>query len=550
MRAQTNHQRVWWLMALISCMVVLGMNVGVQASQLNKDLFVDSITVSHPEAFVSESVELKVTFSEKNGHKFKPGDQMIFDLPSELEGFVDNLDLEDYATVRVEHGRAIVTFNDLVAIKENIKGTLSFYADVRKGLADNSEKNLQINLGTHVHNVPTLKVKGHKTNQPNPRPKDTYKGGKVDVNNPEILTWYVVVNANALKISGNVVVTDELGPGHVYVPGSFTFSGNSNVPVPRVKLMANKHFGDKFQIVLPEEYISEHGIQINYQTRLTGPGKKMNRLTNKVFTQFQPVQNNPENVGGEFSLANLLVKGNIEGDDQIKHETEETLDPVEEGTVDEISPLYPQQGTEGDVENHLEDGIKGTDLEVHTDVTEETLPDETVDPIDPIEPEEAPGDVVEEETIDPINPTPEANMIDTVPNEMPAPKSEEKPKVEPELNGGSDETVLNHDVESLPAPLPNDEEKEMRLPAPKNEQKLVDDLVVVKETDNQSSTVEIPEKKPKTVREEKKPTDVNTLVEMKTRQLPKTGSVDNLALTVLGLLGLVFSGLIMIRREK
>lgn len=278
MREQTKYQPLLWLMAMLACVSVLFIGSTVQASQINKNPFVDSIIVDKSEAYAGEVVNMKIGFSEKekDGHKFKPGDEMVFDLPAELQGFETSMQLEDYAVVTVSQGRATVKFTDKVSQKAHIKGKLSFNLKVSDSLAKDSENTLPLNFGTDIKT--SLKVKGHKSSTgtgEQTRHKPAYKGGYVDTKDPNILNWYIVVNANMDPIFGDVSVTDALGKGHVYVADSFKITGNPNMPAPEVKIGANKFFGDKFSVTLPEKFVSGTSVGITYQTRLDKDGKKI-----------------------------------------------------------------------------------------------------------------------------------------------------------------------------------------------------------------------------------------------------------------------------------
>lgn len=369
-------------MAVLSFILVLGATVGVQASQINKEPFVDSINLSMSEAFVDQSVDMHVTFSEKDGHKFKPGDQMIFDLPQELEGFANTLQLEDYATVRVENRRATITFNDIVAVKENIRGTMTFSAHVLDKIANNTEKTIDVNLGMNMQSIP--KLKGHKTDQNHVDSPASYKGGHVDVNNPYILHWYVVVNPKHLPITGDVLVTDQLSKGHVYKRNSFRIEGGvKNAVTPPVDITRYHGNAEQFQMYLPQDLISGHGVAIHYETIITKSGKKNKELDNTFFTQFRPGYNNPKDVQGGFKLANLLVKGNIIGDDSVIPEEDPLLEATEnvqdmpEEETQSLPDVPEEHMSEKDTPQDVgKDVIEGKQPEIHTDQMEEIVPTE------------------------------------------------------------------------------------------------------------------------------------------------------------------------------
>lgn len=500
------------VLALMSFVVVFGMNVGIQASQINKNVFVDSITISKSEAFVDQSVDMHVTFSEKEGHEFAPGDQMVFDLPEELEGFVNNLDLEDYATVHVENRRAVITFKDIVAVKEHIRGTLTFSVHVRDVIANNQEKTIDVNLGTNIQNAPKLKLKGHKTDQNHPDSPASYKGGHVDVNNPYILHWYVVVNPRHQRITGDVLVTDQLSRGHIYLGNSFRIDGGNDVVKPKPRFSYNRGQGQQFQIYLPQELVSGHGITIHYQTLITRSGKKMKELDNKFFTQFRPGYNNPKDVRGSYQLANLLVKGNIIGDDaskDIEDEEEEILEATEneinveeetlEGNTQPIPDVNEQKIPEkrpllGNPNGKTEDGVQmgpqGTQPEVHIDPVEENMPVE-----------------------------PNVESLDEIQSDKGIEKTE-------------DNTLENgvHGIAPEVQTAPNQEVVEK----PKSDRRGGDKQGETKTIDNKS--VEVSAKAAKTS------TNQTTL--------PKTDSNNNVFVTIVGLLGMMFVGFVMMRRNK
>ncbi|ELA07018.1 cell wall anchor domain-containing protein [Weissella ceti NC36] len=188
MKAFTTYRPLWLAMALVSFVVTLFINTGVQASQINSNLFVDEISISKTEISAGDNAEITIRFSEKNGHEFKPGDEMIFELPSELKGYKNEMLLEDYATVRVEEGRAIVTFTDKTTVKKNIKGMLSFSIKATDKLEAGTSKNVTLDLGTNIQKVPNVKVKGHDKRGPGeePAPDFSYKGGFVSENDPTV----------------------------------------------------------------------------------------------------------------------------------------------------------------------------------------------------------------------------------------------------------------------------------------------------------------------------------------------------------------------------
>jgi LPXTG-motif cell wall-anchored protein len=590
-------------MALVSFVVTLFINTGVQASQINSNLFVDEISISKTEISAGDNAEITIRFSEKNGHEFKPGDEMIFELPSELKGYKNEMLLEDYATVRVEEGRAIVTFTDKTTVKKNIKGMLSFSIKATDKLEAGTSKNVTLDLGTNIQKVPNVKVKGHDKRGPGeePAPDFSYKGGFVSENDPTLINWYIVVNASPrYQMTGNVVVTDELGPGHEYVSSSFRFEGNDKMTAPEVKMD-----GKKFTVTLPEAYVSEHTIGIHYQTRLTEAGKKMIKLDNTFTTNYQVKNNRPNSISNKVSVNNVLMSGKIEGDDDLNKGTEETVDPMPEENTDEIAPIEPENGNEGENEK-LEDSIHGSKEEIHVLPEEEVTPEENTDEIAPIEPEN--GSEGENEKLeDGINGSqeeihvtpeeeviPEENVDEIAPIEPDNGSESENEKLEDGINGSQEEIHVTPEeevidegkIDTIDPITPengNERTEENQLEdgirgsqpeinvVPEEEIVPEEEVTPIKPNGTEKKTPKTTTKPavkkttttttnttvaPKPVAPKKEttkvvaPKSVEKNVDVKAEQLPNTGSENNVAITVLGLLGMVFAGAMIVRRRK
>lgn len=553
MRETKKYQPLVWLMAVLSFVIVLSLGSNVQASQIDKAPFVDSVVLDKTEAFSGESLNIKIEFSEKDGHKFAPGNEMVFDLPKELEGFKTSMLLEDYAIVTVEAGRATVKFTDKVALKEHVKGKLSFNLKVSDSLEKDSEKTIDMSFGTKVQN--SLKVKGHKTPTGTPgRHEPAYKGGFVDVNDPTVLNWYVVVNANMDQIVGDVYVTDTLGAGHDYIPNSFKITGNPNVAAPKVKVWGNKHRGRQFEVNLPEKFVSGTSVGITYQTRLDATGEKMKELTNKFATEFATGYNNPKSTSGGARLANLLMSGKIEGDDGIKNGTEGTVEPMPEETVEPIVPIEPENGQESVEENHLEDGVHGTQPDIHNIPKVEELPvDEDTEEIAPIEPENG-TESIEKNHEDGIHGTqPE---IHNVPKEETLPEDESIGEIDPiESDKGQESIEENHLEDGTQGTQP---ELHIGETEEVNPEETVDVIDPITPEHVKSTPVEEDKVNPIVTASDFKSVATKTPVQKQaaetkpaaeSAELPKTGSVDHFGLTIIGLLGLLFTGFVMTRRK-
>jgi len=586
MRENTYFRLFLWSMAIFSFVVVLFFGTGAHASQVTSKTFVDSIKISKSELVAGEDAVVEIHFSEKPGHKFKPGDQLAFELPKELKGFKNSMLLEDYAQVVVESGRVTVTFTDKTATKKNIKGIISFAIKVKNDLDNGSSKVIPLDFGTNVHDVPLLKVKGHPRNdgdgtgeRDSRKPDPAYKVGAVDENDPTLLTWYIVINAAKDHISGTIDVTDSLSKGHEYLPDSFEIIGKIGMNSPKVTIT-----GNSFTVQLPAGFADGEYAQIKYQTKIIGAGMKMEFLENAFFTKFDSNNNVPGSVSGNAKIKNLIISGKIEGEDDLvpKHGKEETLEPIPEGKLEDIEPIVPEHGKEGIQGDHLEKGIRGSKPEVHNLPKIEELPEEDLEeliPIDPIVPERGHEEVEKQHHEDGIRGSkPEVHNLPKI-EELPEDELEElipidpivpergqeeieKPHHEDGIRGSKPEVHNLPKVEELPK-----EELEESIPIDPIIPRHIDSKVVENELEKAKKIlppiiledVVVPEKPinpmPKT--KEPKSKDVNSSFNKKKiskttskNELPNTGSSTNFGLIVLGLIGLLFSVLSKFRRTK
>lgn len=111
---------------VIAMLVSLFIGANAQANVIDASPFMDKVSTNVREFHPRETGEITIEMSEKNGHFFKPGDELIFTLPKELKGFGQKLWLGDFAQVRVLQDRVTVKFTGKIHDRKNTKIKISF----------------------------------------------------------------------------------------------------------------------------------------------------------------------------------------------------------------------------------------------------------------------------------------------------------------------------------------------------------------------------------------------------------------------------------------
>jgi LPXTG-motif cell wall-anchored protein len=503
---------IWVVMAVFSFVIAMFVGVNAHASVIDSSPFVDKITSSQNVFQPREIGEISMEFSEKEGHEFQPGDELVFTLPEEFKGFANKMMLEDYAEVIVEANRVRVIFNDKVTKKNHIKGSLKFSIKATENIERGTSKEVNLDLGTKANPFPNVTVHGYPVanegdggNQT--APDFAYKGGNVNENDAELIDWYIVVNAGRLQVSGDTLVRDTLGKGHEFVEGSITINGQP-LTAEQGKLVVN---GNSFEMTLRDAAVSGNTIGINYQTRLTEDGKKQKTLSNDFKADYQILNESPTSIEGASSVKNVLMSGAIEGDEEEeKTPTEETEEiPFEE--VEELEEVTPDHGnvTEEEDNMHNVDGSK--EEEIHVDGTEENVPFEEVEELEEVTPEN--GNVTEQEN--------NANESAEV--------------TQPEVHIAPEETK--------PTPEVIEPKKEEKI-TPKKENKTTPKVTAPKTV----KSIVPAKKEEKTVAPVSKKAVAKSET-VKAAELPNTGSEDNKLFAVVGLVLMAFAGLLFRRRS-
>lgn len=545
-------------------------------------------TFDNKTARKGDAVMIRVDFKEDFKNQIKPGDKLVFTLPDQLKGVNTTIPLEKngkgiFGNVVITNGQAVLEFNEKVKAYDHIEGFFEIGTRVIETIPENGKINVPMNLGTSL-NVQMLElvnpVGGH-----NPNPLG-YKGGQQNLDNPMELDWFVNLNSTNSRILSDMTVTDTLGKGHKLDMGSMRWhdgkftekSLNEAVSDGDIRVEYMNETG--FKVVFPAD--KAYGT-LKYKTIINEKNRKQKEMKN-YFKIEAVAEGHEERVWeGPRSIKNVLaLDGGIDGDQFEEHADEEIQEMPEEHT-DEIKSEDVKQidGTEVQDETHKVDTNVPLTLQ-ETQLLEETLNEEQFDILDEVLNDHANVDVEEnhthnidvngesmiltdteliEEILDPeqieiLTEILEEHLdVDLTIDETQKAK-DSTPLV---LNFGEvvEENVPVEEVDVLdvitpkPTPAPKASEKPVKKPEAKKvvepKQKATDKKSTKKTSEPKQKT-----ENKKSVKTTETKTENNSAKKSKNKSeaLPNTGSVNNIALTLIGFLGLVAAAFAMIRRNK
>lgn len=518
-------------------------------------------SIDNKTARKGEDVKIRVDFSEDFRNQIKPGDKLVFDLPSELHAVETTIPLQKdgkgiFGNVVITNGQAVLEFNELVKSYDHIEGFFEIGTRVVADVPENGKIDVPMNLGT------TLQVQMLELLNPtvgyNPNPL-AYKGGTQRLKSPEIIDWDMPINSTNSKILSDMTITDTVGKGHKLNVDSLTLNGKSYKQAVADGDMTVDYINESgFKLVVKKEKVTG---SIKYTTTIDANARKQKMMPNHFKIEAIAEGYLEQVWQGDRPVKNILaLDGGIDGDQKEEHATEGVQEMPEEHTDDITVPEEHIDGsTVIDETNKAEETKPLPEQEVQ--LIEETVPEEQVEVLEGAKEEHLNVDGTPDETHVAEETKPVEENVEEVIEEI-APEEkldviEENVEHHADVNQLLDET---HKAEqSTPLVLNFGEEVEEIVPV---EEVDVLDVITPKPTpapkpNEKPDAKKIVEPKPKV--EDKKSIKkavktTNTKTEnnsvKKSEALPNTGSVNNIALTLIGLLGLVAAVFVMIRRNK
>ncbi|ELA07704.1 cell wall anchor domain-containing protein [Weissella ceti NC36] len=297
-----------------------GVPASVFAADLNPGDYVDKVQYGKEEVTSGDYVSLRVDFSEKGvegepGAKlFAAGDTVTLPLPPELKALKQNIKLGEYGEVVVTGDKMVITFNDKATTMEHIKGYFEIELFVER-VEDGSEQDVVADLNTGLGTK--LKVKGYPIREGGEegergRYDFGYKGGNVNRDEPTIIDWYIVANANQDELNDDIIIKDVFGEGQSMVDGTFTIMYEKPEEAEGIKFVPN---GSGFDLVISKDFANKRSVQMSYQTKINDDSKKQKIFKNEAEIKFDSAIDGKGEFTAKSEVQNRLsVDGGAEGD--------------------------------------------------------------------------------------------------------------------------------------------------------------------------------------------------------------------------------------------
>lgn len=355
-------------------------------------------TVNKNDARKNEDVKIRVDFSEDFRNQIKPGDKLVFKLPPELKAVNKTIPLEQdgkgiFGNVVITNGQAVLEFNDKVKAYDHIQGFFEIGTRVIVDIAEDTTLEIPMNLGTSL-DVHKLTIANPKTgNNPNPL---GYKGGEQDIDDPEHIKWWLVLNSSNAQVLSDMVVTDKVGKGHKLVPETLTLNGK---PYKQAEADGDIiiHTLDEtgFKITVKQDKVVG---SFNYKTKINADAIKQKEMPNHFKIEGRAEGYTDQVWEGDRVVKNLLaLNGGIDGDQHEEHATEGVEEMPEEGVTETKDPEEHAKESEIPNSTHVLDTKKPlTEQEIQ--LIEEVLTEDQFETLQEIMDEHLDGSVEKNHT--------------------------------------------------------------------------------------------------------------------------------------------------------
>ncbi|EHS2294504.1 hypothetical protein P782_1550 [Enterococcus faecalis FL2] len=422
-------------------------------AELSKSSIVDKVELDHTTLYQGEMTSIKVSFSDKENQKIKPGDTITLTLPDELVGMTENdgsprkINLNGLGEVFIYKDHVVATFNEKVESLHNVNGHFSF--GIKTLITNSSQPNvIETDFGTATA-TQRLTIEGVTNTETGQIERDYpffYKVGDLAGESNQV-RWFLNVNLNKSDVTEDISIADRQGSGQQLNKESFTFDIVNDKETKYISLAEFEQQGygkidfvtdNDFNLRFYRDKARFTSFIVRYTSTITEAGQHQATFENSYDINYQLNNQDATNEKNTSQVKNVFVEGEASGNQNVEMPTEESLDiPLE--TIDEWEPKTPtsEQATET---------AESSQPEVHVSPTEEENPDEseTLGTIEPILPEK-PSVTTEEngvtetaESSQPevhVSPTEEENPDESETLGTIAPIIPEKPSVTTEENG-------------------------------------------------------------------------------------------------------------------
>ncbi|MFG5483611.1 collagen-binding MSCRAMM adhesin Ace [Enterococcus faecalis] len=430
-------------------------------AELSKSPIVDKVELDHTTLYQGEMTSIKVSFSDKENQKIKPGDTITLTLPGALVGMTENdgsprkINLNGLGEVFIYKDHVVATFNEKVESLHNVNGHFSF--GIKTLITNSSQPNvIETDFGTATA-TQRLTIEGVTNTETGQIERDYpffYKVGDLAGESNQV-RWFLNVNLNKSDVTEDISIADRQGSGQQLNKESFTFDIVNDKETKYISLAEFEQQGyGKIDFVTDNEFNLRFyrdkarftSFIVRYTSTITEAGQHQATFENSYDINYQLNNQDATNEKNTSQVKNVFVDGEASGNQNVEMPTEESLDiPLE--TIEEWEPKTPtsEQATETSEKTDTTETAESSQPEVHVSPTEEENPDEseTLGTIEPIIPEK-PSVTTEEngvtETAESSQPEVHVSPTEENPDESEtlgtiAPILPEKPSVTTEENG-------------------------------------------------------------------------------------------------------------------
>ena len=435
-------------------------------AELSKSPIVDKVELDHTTLYQGEMTSIKVSFSDKENQKIKPGDTITLTLPGALVGMTENdgsprkINLNGLGEVFIYKDHVVATFNEKVESLHNVNGHFSF--GIKTLITNSSQPNvIETDFGTATA-TQRLTIEGVTNTETGQIERDYpffYKVGDLAGESNQV-RWFLNVNLNKSDVTEDISIADRQGSGQQLNKESFTFDIVNDKETKYISLAEFEQQGygkidfvtdNDFNLRFYRDKARFTSFIVRYTSTITEAGQHQATFENSYDINYQLNNQDATNEKNTSQVKNVFVDGEASGNQNVEMPTEESLDiPLE--TIEEWEPKTPtsEQATETSEKTDTTETAESSQPEVHVSPTEEENPDEseTLGTIAPIIPEK-PSVTTEEngatETAESSQPEVHVSPTEENPDESEAlgtiePIIPEKPSVTTEENGATETT--------------------------------------------------------------------------------------------------------------
>ncbi|HAP3795511.1 TPA: LPXTG cell wall anchor domain-containing protein [Enterococcus faecalis] len=363
-------------------------------AELSKSPIVDKVELDHTTLYQGEMTSIKVSFSDKENQKIKPGDTITLTLPDELVGMTENdgsprkINLNGLGEVFIYKDHVVATFNEKVESLHNVNGHFSF--GIKTLITNSSQPNvIETDFGTATA-TQRLTIEGVTNTETGQIERDYpffYKVGDLAGESNQV-RWFLNVNLNKSDVTEDISIADRQGSGQQLNKESFTFDIVNDKETKYISLAEFEQQGyGKIDFVTDNDFNLRFyrykarftSFIVRYTSTITEAGQHQATFENSYDINYQLNNQEATNEKNTSQVKNVFVEGEASGNQNVEMPTEEE-NPDESETLGTIAPIIPEKPSVTTEENGITETAESSQPEVHVSPTKEITTTEKKQP--------------------------------------------------------------------------------------------------------------------------------------------------------------------------